>query len=152
MQVGCKTRWDATLSDKNIPPCNSSDQYRQNIELLKPLILNLTREYGKILDKIRASDLDNIFKLTKCTKPCKYKKYNLLGDMKPSLFKTEYVAFSLWAVSENTRVSTEQLIYPISSLVAEFGGTLSLFLGVSFVTIWDNFHFFGMLCRVGFKK
>ena len=79
-------------------------------------------------------------------------KYNLLGDMKPSLFKSEYVAFSLWAVSENTRVSTEQLIYPISSLVAEFGGTLSLFLGVSFVTIWDNFHLFGMLYRIGFKK
>ena len=113
---------------------------------------SLTREYGRILDKIRASDLDNIFKLTKCTKPCKYKKYNLLGDMKPSLFKSEYVAFSLWAVSENTRVSTEQLIYPISSLVAEFGGTLSLFLGVSFVTIWDNFHLFGMLYRIGFKK
>ena len=78
--------------------------------------------------------------------------YSLLGDMKPSLFESEYVASSLWAVSENTRVSTEQLIYPISSLVAEFGGTLSLFLGVSFVTIWDNFHLFGMLYRIGFKK
>ena len=27
--------------------------------------------------------------------------------------------------------------YPWPSLVAEFGGTLSLFLGVSFMTLWD---------------
>ena len=107
---------------------------------------------ARILDKIRRSDLGQIFNLTKCLKPCSYKKYSLLGDRKPSHFKSKYVAFSLWASSEKTRVVTEQLIYPLSSLIAEFGGTLSLFLGVSFVTIWDNFRLFGMLYRIGFKK
>ena len=29
--------------------------------------------------------------------------------------------------------------------VADFGGTLGLFLGVSFITIWDNFHFLDIL-------
>ena len=29
--------------------------------------------------------------------------------------------------------------------VADFGGTLSLFLGVSFITIWDNFHIWAIL-------
>ena len=77
-----------------------------------------------------------------------------------------------------TKVETEQLIYPIESLVfslylilnmakvpenvccaniqkavpnyssfqvADFGGILSLFLGVSFISIWDNFHFLEIL-------
>ena len=34
-------------------------------------------------------------------------------------------------------VHSEQLIYPLSSLVAELGGVLSLFLGFSFMTLWD---------------
>ena len=35
------------------------------------------------------------------------------------------------------KVKTEDLIYPWQSLVAEFGGALGLFLGFSFMTIWD---------------
>ena len=35
------------------------------------------------------------------------------------------------------KVETEQLIYPWQSLVAEFGGSLGLFLGFSLMTIWD---------------
>ena len=96
--------------------------------------------------------MGQIFNLTKCLKPCSYKKYSLLGDRKPSHFKSKYVAFSLWASSEKTRVVTEQLIYPLSSLIAEFGGTLSLFLGVSFVTIWDNFRIFYIFYKYGFKQ
>ena len=30
------------------------------------------------------------------------------------------------------------LIYPASSLVADIGGTLGLFLGFSFMTLWDG--------------
>ena len=32
----------------------------------------------------------------------------------------------------------EELLYPSSSFLAEVGGTLGLFLGVSFITIWDG--------------
>ena len=32
----------------------------------------------------------------------------------------------------------EELLYTLESLVAEFGGTLSLFLGLSFMTLWDG--------------
>ena len=117
------------------------------MELEEFIIILIIREYYRIFDQIRRTDLNNMAKLTNCIKPCKYKKYSLLGDRKPSVFPTDDVAFSLWAVSENTRVATEQLVYPLSSLIAEFGGTLSLFLGVSFVTLWDNFRLVAVFCR-----
>ena len=36
-------------------------------------------------------------------------------------------------------LAREQLVYPWTSLVAEFGGCLGLFLGFSFMTLWDGF-------------
>ena len=37
-----------------------------------------------------------------------------------------------------TSVEREELLYPKSTMVAEVGGTLGLFLGISFMTIWDG--------------
>ena len=45
---------------------------------------------------------------------------------------------SLLVASPSTTVQTEALLYPWTSLVAEFGGTLGLFLGVSIMTLWDG--------------
>ena len=45
--------------------------------------------------------------------------------------------------AKKTTIKTEQLIYPVTSLVADFGGTLGLFLGFSFISIWDNLALFG---------
>ena len=36
------------------------------------------------------------------------------------------------------QVETEELIYPWQSFLAEFGGALGLFLGFSFMTVWDS--------------
>ena len=83
--------------------------------------------------------MEEIFEITGCRKPCRYKKYSFVGEPNPSDFESEDYIFSLWAVSNRTKVETEELIYPSSSLVAEFGGTLSLFLGISFISFWDNF-------------
>ena len=54
--------------------------------------------------------------------------------------------------SRYTSVEREELLYPSSTMVAEVGGTLGLFLGVSFMTVWDgviwmreNFGFFRSL-------
>ena len=38
-------------------------------------------------------------------------------------------------------IETEALVYTVESLVAEFGGTLGLFLGFSFMTLWDVVEF-----------
>ena len=43
-------------------------------------------------------------------------------------------------------MSYDLLINNFSNIkVADFGGILGLFLGVSFITIWDNFHFLDIL-------
>ena len=97
------------------------------------------REYDSLFEKLSITESEEITNVTGCLKPCHYKKYNFLGEPSPSSFKSEHYIFSLWAVSSKTRVETEELIYPMSTLVAEFGGTLGLFLGFSFISIWDNF-------------
>ena len=88
-------------------------------------------------------DTSVIIRETSCLKPCSYKKYVLIGEKRRSTFKSEEFALSLWAVSNSTQVEKEELIYPLSSLVAEFGGTLGLFLGISFMTLWDQILLLG---------
>ena len=46
--------------------------------------------------------------------------------------------YALWNMSPYVLVETESLLYSIESLVAEFGGTLGLFLGFSFMALWDG--------------
>ena len=53
-------------------------------------------------------------------------------------WSSQHFLLQLWPASDNTFVEKEELIYPIASLVAEVGGTFSLFLGFSFITIWDG--------------
>ena len=83
-------------------------------------------------------DLDGIYQKTGCLKPCKYFKYKIVGDRHPTAYKSEDFLFSLHTLSNDTFVETEVLIYPWTSLVAEFGGSLGLFLGVSFMSLWDG--------------
>ena len=78
-------------------------------------------------------------RVTGCKKPCYYKKYRLVGKLQASSVKHgQNFIFGLWAASNMTMMEKEQLIYPLTSLVAEFGGTLGLFLGFSFMTVWDG--------------
>ena len=96
------------------------------------------RDRAELFEKLRAADLEEIALLTGCLKPCQYRKYHFVKGKERVGLKFEDFAFSLWAVSKKTTIKTEQLIYPITSLVADFGGTLGLFLGFSFITLWDS--------------
>ena len=80
---------------------------------------DLPRKYESIFAKLEVSESEKIFEITGCRKPCQYKKYIFLGDPYPSAFKSADHIFSLWVVSDKTRVETEELIYPSSSLVAD---------------------------------
>jgi hypothetical protein len=50
----------------------------------------------------------------------------------------ENFGLALSATSYDILVEKEELLFPLTSLVAEFGGTLGLFLGFSFMTLWDD--------------
>ena len=104
-----------------------------------------------MFEKIRVADLEDITKMTGCMKPCSYRAYQFIRQERVIL-QSEYFAFSLWAVSKKTTIKTEQLIYPLASLVAEFGGTLGLFLGLSFITIWDNMSLLGKVYTKVFER
>ena len=107
---------------------------------------------------IGVADLEDITRLTGCMKPCQYRKYQFVGagEHMPSKSQyypdSEYYAFSLWAVSGKTTIRTEKLIYPPASLVADFGGTLGLFLGFSFVTVFEKIQTFGKAYKKIFHK
>ena len=41
--------------------------------------------------------------------------------------------------SNSLTIKEEKLLYPFDSFLADFGGCLGLFLGLSFLSIWDIF-------------
>ena len=41
--------------------------------------------------------------------------------------------------SNSLTIKEEKLLYPFDSFLADFGGCLGLFLGLSFLSIWDMF-------------
>ena len=83
--------------------------------------------------------------LTGCKVPCTYQHYSLVDH--PFTLHTTYSYFSLSYISTDVTLeeevpvlpltfyisSIQVLIYPLDSLISEFGGALGLFLGFSFL-------------------
>ena len=84
--------------------------------------------YDKYYSSFQDAEFESIMNLVGCKKPCFYRKYSFFGQKRNTNFQTDSFIFSFYSHSNYTRVEKEQLIYPLSSLVAEFGGTLGLFL------------------------
>ena len=74
--------------------------------------------------------------------PCNYKEYKFVKSSSNPLSIPSSVAF--WAASSKTQIEEEVLLYPFTSLIAEFGGSLGLFLGFSFLAIWQEIR--GYFC------
>ena len=66
-------------------------------------------------------------------------EYKFHGGSFRSSFNSSGDPFvSVIAETRYTAVEREELLYPSSTMVAEVGGVLGLFLGVSFMTVWDG--------------
>ena len=57
----------------------------------------------------------------------------------------------VWNTSPYLLIEQEKLVYSVESLVAEFGGTLGLFLGFSFMNLWDVVEIAGGAAPAFFK-
>ena len=83
-------------------------------------------------------DLQSVEEKTNCKRPCTYNVFSLANNVQQ--LRTPNFTKVLLLLESNTILEKKQAyVYPWTSLVAEFGGTLGLFVGFSFLMIWDFF-------------
>ena len=102
-RVGCRTKWDLESSSSR-PLCRSLDQFQQ---------------YEELWQRLSFLEAAGIFQETGCFKPCNYNDYRIIGESMTSNFGDKDFIFSLWAVSNDTSIEREVLIYSLRSMVAD---------------------------------
>ena len=120
-RIGCRLPWDRwSNQDRNV--CKSESEF-QKFE--RDYIHLHTFEYDIMEEEVG------------CRKPCYYNEFKFVfgtPEVEPSV--KNIVAF--WVASRKTQIEEEVLLYPFTSFIAESGGALGLFLGFSFMTIWQE--------------
>ena len=117
-KVGCRLEFDS-LSSSECPVCSTVRE-----------ILEMEAEYAKTWSMKQSRLVDH----TGCFPPCNYAEYHLVESLKYDYNgKTLAVLFS----SSHALERSEQLLYPADSFISEFGGALGLFLGFSFLMVWE---------------
>ena len=126
-KFGCRLPWDKwSLQERSI--CATGAQFSN---------------FEELYEKLANSDAEQIAEVTGCREPCSFKEYKFVASNPTGMSKPGCAAF--WAASRKTQVEEEVLLYPFTSLVAEFGGSLGLFLGFSFFSIWQQLR--GYFCK-----
>ena len=126
-EVGCFAPWDHVEESKKT--CVGLDEITSYLEFF----LQLSNLQQKQL----------IYR-TGCKIPCTYMKYAAvtLGDKSMMYLASEdMMHISMSFASTQITVREEVYTYPFTSFVAEFGGALGLFLGFSFLNLWDFIKF-----------
>jgi hypothetical protein len=118
--------WD-TISDQTRPVCTTLAQ----CEL-----------YAKEYTHLKDSSMRQVTERTGCQKPCKYKEYVLVDGLQEAMYTSPgyHLSLEVWMFTTDITVKTEHLLISPATLVANIGGTLSLFLGISFMTLWDGIN------------
>ena len=96
------------------------------------------RKLERIHAELGLLSLVEIGERTGCRRPCKYRLYSQFQDVKQA--KHQNVSQSRLSVilsSSEVTIRKENLVYPLPSFVSEVGGALGLFLGFSFLSVWD---------------
>ena len=103
----------------------------------------------QIYRRLYKAEYDEIVEMTGCLQPCIYNEYKFAftnprawpipeSESTPENQSRLY----FWAASSKTHIEEELLLYPFTSLLAEFGGALGLFFGFSFMAIWQEIRGF----------
>ena len=119
-KLGCRLPWDKWSQQERVV-CTSEEQFNR-----------FESSYGELAN----ADADRIIQITGCKEPCNFKEYKFVDSSPTAMTKPGSIAF--WAATQKTHREEEVLLYPFTSLIAEFGGSLGLFLGFSFLSIWQE--------------
>ena len=117
-KIGCKLPWDK-WSSAGFNVCSAVDELRS---------------YSIIYDIMYTEDLYEIVNRTGCPKPCHYKEYKLFGKEQTNSDESPFIYFK---TKGEVVIEKELTSYSGLSLIADIGGSLGLFLGFSFLMVWD---------------
>ena len=129
-KVGCQYPWNQKNSN-NLPHCRDME-----------MILELEKDFFD-LGKLERKD---VIEKTGCLIPCRYREYKILNDMMKGL--TTGFGIGMMFPSTEIRLEEEEYIYPLLSFISELGGALGMFLGFSFIMIWDYMLFIFSFTRL----
>ena len=120
-KVGCWPKWYSWAAAQ-FPACSNISQ----IILIERKAVNISYHY----------DLEAVIKTTSCLPPCQYLEFKLALDS-DKFSGMNYSGVGIQFVDNKVSVDKEIEIYSWISLVSDIGGALGLFLGFSFLMLWD---------------
>ena len=119
-KIGCVVPWNT--KDGNMK-CTKLEQITNYLEIYRHF---LSKEQQRLVWQ------------TGCKVPCIYTKYEDVGSSSlTSKIGQNEMRIQLNFASTQVTIKKEVYVYPFLSLLAEFGGALGMFLGFSFLMIWD---------------
>ncbi|TRY70856.1 hypothetical protein TCAL_11887 [Tigriopus californicus] len=92
-----------------------------------------------IQDQYRDWTSHKTYERTKCLKPCKYQSFKAevsYQTLPPFNLPSQVGVFISYKQSAIIK-KKQYLIYNVNSLIAEIGGSMGVFIGASFITIYD---------------
>ena len=129
--VGCALPW-YEAPQLNLSRCTSLKQFQK---------------YEDYYWEASVLEQRDALSFTGCKLPCRYREFQEVG--RPLKARNVQFGFGLGIsiVSTDITVKTEELVYPLESFVSEFGGALGLFLGFSFLMVWDAAFLIFQFCK-----
>ena len=111
-------------------------------------------DFLKIWRKIMKMPRKEFIRQLGCELPCEYLDYQTVETTTvvfwPNMENKTIIGFSL--ASKQVEVRTEVQLYKLTNLVGDFGGSLGLFLGLSFLALWDLLLFVIQWTKSVFKS